>query len=99
MEAVIVVAAAAAAGGAVAVVVVVVATAVILADMVKATSCQATAILLWKCIKEKSSMQMLLNCGLDVSEYVTKVMKRLNHPNPSLIPPKVVLKFLEHFAS
>eukprot|EP00930_Biecheleria_cincta_P037597 TRINITY_DN25823_c0_g1_i1.p1 TRINITY_DN25823_c0_g1~~TRINITY_DN25823_c0_g1_i1.p1 ORF type:complete len:2603 (-),score=588.26 TRINITY_DN25823_c0_g1_i1:172-7914(-) len=56
---------------------------------------QATAILFLKCVREKANKQMMLNGGMDISDYVTKVMKRLNDPT---MDPKVNLEFLEHFA-
>ena len=56
---------------------------------------QATAILFLKCLREKTNRQIVLNGGLHLSDYVTKVMKRLSDQS---VDPKVVLEFLGHFA-
>ena len=55
----------------------------------------ATAILFLKCLREKTDRQIVLNGGLHLSDYVTKVMKRLSDQS---VDPKVVLEFLGHLA-
>ena len=43
-----------------------------------------------KCLRKKTNRQIVLNGGLHLSDYVTKVMKRLSDQS---VDPKVVLEF------
>ena len=48
-----------------------------------------------KYLQKKTNRQIVFNGGLHLSDYVTKVMKRLSDQS---VDPKVVLEFLGHFA-